>query len=53
MLCSSDINELHRMSTGMFETSVMVAVLDVLCNSLMSEEHNIYLLVQDVPNIKG
>ena len=30
---------------GMFETAVMVAVVDVLCNSLMSEEHNIYLLL--------
>ena len=29
---------------GMFGTAVMVAVVDVLCNSLMSEEHNIYLL---------
>ena len=29
----------------MFETAVMVAVVDVLCNSLMSEEHNIYLLI--------
>ena len=28
---------------GMFETAVMVAVVDVLCNS-MSEEHNIYSL---------
>ena len=28
---------------GMFETAVMVAVVDVLCNALMSEEH-IYLL---------
>ena len=31
---------------GMFETAVMVAVVDVLCNSLMSEEHNIYLLTR-------
>ena len=30
---------------GMFETAVKVAVVDVLCNSLMSEEHNIYLLL--------
>ena len=30
---------------GMFEKAVMVAVVDVLCNSLMSEEHNIYLLL--------
>ena len=30
---------------GMLETAVMVAVVDVLCNSLMSEEHNIYLLL--------
>ena len=30
---------------GMFETAVMVAVVDVLCNSLMSEEHDIYLLL--------
>ena len=30
---------------GMFETAVMVAVVDVLCNSLMSEEHNISLLL--------
>ena len=29
----------------MFETAVMVAVADVLCNSLMSEEHNIYFLL--------
>ena len=29
----------------MFETAVTVAVVDVLCNSLMSEEHNIYLLM--------
>ena len=28
---------------GMFEAAVMVAVVDVLCNSLMLEEHNIYL----------
>ena len=31
---------------GMFETAVMVAVVDVLCNSLMSEKHNIYLLLK-------
>ena len=31
---------------GMFETAVMVAVVDVLCNSLMLEEHNIYLLLK-------
>ena len=30
---------------GMFEKAVMVAVVDVLSNSLMSEEHNIYLLL--------
>ena len=29
---------------GMFETAAMVAVVDVLCNSLMKQEHNIYLL---------
>ena len=31
---------------GMFETAVMVAVVDVLCYSFMSEEHNIYLLLK-------
>ena len=31
---------------GMFEIAEMVAVVDVLCNSLlMLEEHNIYLLL--------
>ena len=30
---------------GMFETAVMVAVVHVLCNSLLSEERNIYLLL--------
>ena len=29
----------------MFETAVMVAVVDVLCKSLMSEEHNVYLFI--------
>ena len=29
----------------MFETAVMVAEVDVLCNSIMSGEHNIYLLL--------
>ena len=29
---------------SMFETAVMVVVVYILCNSLMSEEHNIYLL---------
>ena len=29
---------------GMFETAVLVAAIDVLCNSLMSEKHNIYYL---------
>ena len=28
----------------MFEAAVMVAVGDVLCNSLMSEERNIYVI---------
>ena len=36
---------------GMFETAVMVAVVDVLCNSLMSEEQNIYLLFS--PSLLG
>ena len=38
---------------GMFETAVMVAVVHVLCNSLMSEEHNIYLLVIKMSVVSG
>ena len=34
----------------MFETAVMVAVVDVLCNSLMSEEHN-YLFIINKCNV--
>ena len=28
-----------------FEKAQMVAIVDVMCNSLMPEEHNIYLLI--------
>ena len=34
----------------MFETAVMVAVVDVLCNSLISEEHN-YLFIINKCNV--
>ena len=38
-------NKPSEENIGMFQTAVMVVVVDVLCNSLMKQVHNIYFLL--------
>ena len=38
----------YEENSGMFEAALMVAAVDVLCNSLLSEEHNICLSLSKI-----